>query len=230
MKIIKRNKLRRGGFAGLRETRLVMSPRLFRGQQETGTSSGVGRFVYLADARFLPHGDTRMHTHSEIDVISVMLEGRIQHEGSLQHGQELQTGSIQVQRAGGEGFSHNEINPDPVKNRMIQLWIIPETPGEPAAYQMFEAGNEKRTRVYGGPADQDETFAARTIIEIAQLKDGESINQPGRCLVYITVGNGESANEFVEEGDLVDTRDFSYKAKSDSKLILVYENQSINRA
>jgi len=67
MKIIRRNNLRRGGFAGLRETRLVMSPRIFRGQQEAGTSSGIGRFVYLADASFLPHGDTRMHSHKEID-------------------------------------------------------------------------------------------------------------------------------------------------------------------
>jgi len=69
----------------------------------------------------------------------------------------------------------------------------------------------------------------RTIIEIAQLNEGESISQPGRSLVYVTTGKGESANEFVEEGDLVDTRDFNFKAKSDSKLILIYENQSNNR-
>ena len=33
---------------------------------------------------------------------------------------------VQVQRAGGEGFSHNEINPDDIENRMIQLWVVPE--------------------------------------------------------------------------------------------------------
>jgi hypothetical protein len=155
MKIIERNNLRRGGFAGLRETRLVMSPRIFRNQREPGTSAGIGRFVYLADARFLPHGDTRMHEHREIDVISVMVEGRIQHEGSLEHGQELLVDDIQVQRAGGEGFSHNEINPDDSKNRMIQLWVIPETPDEPAAYQVFKARSNERTRVYGGLPDQN---------------------------------------------------------------------------
>ena len=224
MKIIKRNKLRRGGFAGLRETRLVMSPRIFRGQQESGTSSGVGRFVYLADARFLPHGDTRMHTHNEIDVISVMVEGRIQHEGSLEHGQELHEDTIQVQRAGGEGFSHNEINPDAEKNRMIQLWVIPETPGEPAAYKIFQAKDGTRTKVYGGPPDQDETFAARTNIDIAHVNAGDSIVQPGRSLVFVTTGEGVSTGETIVEGDLVDTRDFKFKATSDSKLILVYES------
>ncbi len=223
MKIINRNNLRRGGFAGLRETRLVMSPKIFRRRREAGTSAGIGRFCYLADASFLPHGDTRMHTHHEIDVISVMVEGRIKHAGSLQDGQELGVDDIQVQRAGGEGLSHNEINPDDSKNRMIQLWVIPETQGEPAAYRMFHAKAGERTRVYGGPAGQDETFAARTIIDIAHVKAGGSIEQPGRVLAYITCGEGSSADEPLKEGDLVDTRDFSFKAQTDSKLILVHE-------
>lgn len=223
MKIIKRNKLRRGGFAGLRETRLVMSPRVFRSQQEAGTSPGLGRFVYLADASFLPHGDTRMHEHREVDVISVMVDGRIRHEGSLEDGQELQPGTIQVQRAGGEGFSHNEINPDSSKNRMIQLWVLPETPGEQADYQVFQERDGERLRVYGGPADQEETIAARTVLDVADVKKGESLAQAGRSLVYVTVGEGTSADETVSEGDLVDTRDFNFKATTDSKLIIAYE-------
>ncbi len=223
MRIIRRNKLRRGGFAGLRETRLVMSPRVFRNQQEAGTSPGLGRFVYLADASFLPQGDTRMHAHREIDVISIMVTGRLIHEGSLEDGQELVEDSIQVQRAGEEGFSHNEINPDASKNRMIQLWILPEAPGEPAAYQIFQAQANGRTRVYGGPADQDETIAARTIVETAHLKKGEGLKQPGRCIVYMTTGQGSSDDESLTEGDLVETTNFNFTASGDSKLIIVYE-------
>jgi len=223
LKIINRNHLRRGGFAGLRETRLVMSPNLFRGYREAGTSSGIGKFCYLADARFLPLGETRMHDHNEIDVISVMVEGRIHHAGSLEDGQELVVDDVQVQRAGGEGFSHNEINPDDFKNRMIQLWVIPDTKGEPTGYRMYHAEAGKRTRVYGGPPDQDETFAARTIVDIAHIATGESVSQPGRTLAYITTGVGLSDGETIREGDLIDTRDFNFKAKTDSKLILVYE-------
>ncbi|MGB5290279.1 MAG: pirin family protein [Lysobacterales bacterium] len=223
MKIIKRNFLRRGGFAGLRETRLVMSPSIFARRREAGTSTGIGRLVYLADARFLPHGDTRMHEHHEIDVISIMVEGRIKHEGTLEDGQELQVDDIQVQRAGGEGFSHNEINPDDAKNRMIQLWIIPENKGEPASYKMFQAATGERIRVYGGPSDQDETISSRTVIDVTNIKAGESVSQPGRCLSYITCGAGKSDGEILREGDLVETRDFKFTAKADSKLILAYE-------
>ena len=223
MKITRRNNLRRGGFAGLRETRLVMSPKIFRGQQESGSSPGLGRFVYLADARFLPHGETRMHPHREIDVISVMVEGRIQHEGSLEHGQELQVDDIQVQRAGGEGFTHNEVNPDNAKNRLIQLWVLPETPGEPADYKMFQSRPAERLRIYGGPDDQDETFAAKTVIEIAQLKAGDSLSQPAQSLVYITTGTGSSNDQILREGDLIETINFTFTATQDSKLIVVYQ-------
>ena len=223
MKIVKRNHLRRGGFAGLRETRLVMSPRIFRGQLEAGTLPGIGRCAYLADACFLPHGDTRMHTHKEIDVISIMVDGRIHHEGSLEHGRELNVDDVQVQRAGGEGFSHNEINPDDSKNRMIQIWMIPEAPEEDASYKMFRAQDNGRTRVYGGPPEQNDTIPARTVIDITHVAEGESVEQPGRSLAYVTVGAGACTDETVREGDLIDMRDFNYKALADSKLILVYE-------
>lgn len=223
MKIINRNMLRRGGFAGLRETRMVMSPKIFRGRREAGTSPGIGKFVYLADARFLPHGETRLHEHHEVDVISVMVEGRIQHEGSLEHGQELHVDDVQVQRAGGEGFSHNEINPDDEKNRMIQIWVLPEVMGEPAAYKMFRANAGARTRVYGGPAEQEDTFPARTAVDIVHIDAGKTIKQPGRSLVYITEGVGTSEQKTVREGNLVDTRDFNFKAIEDSKLVMVYE-------
>ena len=121
MEIIHRDDLHLGGFAGLTEHRLVMDPRPFGGHVEPGTWLGIGNFVYLADARFNPHGETRLHSHREVDVLSLMVEGRIAHEGSLEHGQEVSAGQVQVQRAGGEGFSHNEINPDDEKNRMIQF-------------------------------------------------------------------------------------------------------------
>ena len=223
MNIIHRNLLRRGGFAGLRETRLVMSPRIFSGNRESGTSPGIGRFVYLADARFMPLGETRTHAHKEIDVISIMVEGRLQHEGSLEHGKELLADSVQVQRAGGEGFTHNEINPDDAKNRMIQLWVLPETPDEPAGYQVFESMTGKRTRVYGGAVEQNETFASHTIIEIAEISAGEVLSQAGKSLVYITTGVGEIEAEVLREGHLIETTNFNFTASTDCKLIIVFE-------
>ena len=131
MEILNRDSLKLTGFEGVREYRLVFDKRV-RGEGTGGDAwDGIGQFVYLADARFVPGGETRMHDHKELDVISVMLEGRLQHEGSLEHGKPLEAFDVQVQRAGGEGFSHNEVNPDDTENRMIQLWVLPEDKGRP---------------------------------------------------------------------------------------------------
>ncbi|MCK5666803.1 MAG: hypothetical protein KAI17_25110, partial [Thiotrichaceae bacterium] len=67
IKILQRDELPLGGFAGLKEHRLIMSPELFGEYVNVGTWPGIGSFVYLADARFNPKGETRMHDHKEID-------------------------------------------------------------------------------------------------------------------------------------------------------------------
>lgn len=175
MEVLQRDDLKRGGFAGLRETRLVMDRRVYGSRAEAGSWDGIGNFVYLADARFLPKGETRMHSHKEIDVISVMVEGRIAHEGSLEHGQEMGNHDVQAQRAGGEGFSHNEINPNDTENRMIQLWVLPERAGEPAGYKLYSPKEGGMTRVYGGSTDQDETLDSQTLIDIGLLAVGNSV-------------------------------------------------------
>ncbi|MFQ5353607.1 MAG: pirin family protein, partial [Thermodesulfobacteriota bacterium] len=175
LSILHRDDLPLGGFAGLKEHRLVTDSKVFGGYSATGAWAGIGNFVYLADARFNPGGETHLHDHEEVDVISVMVEGRIIHEGTLEHGEEIKAPHVQVQCAGGEGFSHNEINPDDTKNRMIQIWVLPEKKGEPSAYKIYNPQPGNITRVYGGGAEQSETFSSRTVIDVAHPGNGEEV-------------------------------------------------------
>ena len=169
IQVLRRNSLKLGGFAGLREHRLVMDPAVFGSHIESGTWSGIGNFVYLADAKFIPHGETRLHPHKEIDVVSVIVTGRIAHKGTLKEGTILKTNQVQVQRAGGEGFTHNEVNPDDNENRMIQLWITPEKSGEHAGYKLFNLQQGKMIKVYGGKQGQDKTFPSNTVLDVRLL-------------------------------------------------------------
>ena len=159
LQVLHRDDLTLGGFAGIRERRLVIDPKVF-GNDNSDAWSGIGNFVYLADAKFIPNGETHLHTHKEIDVISVIVDGRISHKGSLQEGNTLETNHVQVQRAGGEGFAHNEVNPDNTENRIIQIWVTPEKSEEPAGYKLYSLQQGKTTRVYGGDENQDETFVS----------------------------------------------------------------------
>jgi len=222
VEILQRDDLKRGGFAGLRETRLVMDRRVFDVRAETGAWDGIGNFVYLADAKFLPKGETRLHDHKEIDVISVMVEGRIAHEGSLEHGQEMNSNHVQAQRAGGEGFSHNEINPDDAENRMIQLWVLPERAGGPAGYKLYSPKEGEMTRVYGGSPDQDETLDSQTFIDVGLLTAGNNVTIDGPFLAYVTRGSGRLNDKSVGDGDLIRGENLEFNAVEPTQLIVVH--------
>lgn len=227
MNILSKNTLTLGGFAGLREHRLVTDTQLFGQRKSPETSEGLGNFVYLADAQFNPHGETGMHSHMEIDVISVMIDGQVSHEGSLENGQGLEKGDVQVQRAGGEGFSHNEINPDSQRNRMIQLWALPEEKGQPAGYKYYSPKAQGVTRIYGGSKEQSDTFNSSTIIDIIKLDVGKSIQLPNESLVYVTDGSAEftEANDrqAVQDGDLIRSIDAEVKAITPLSMIVVHQ-------
>ena len=222
MEFIHRDDLHRGGFAGLRETRMVMDHRVFGNRAEPGTWNGLGNFVYLADAMFLPKGETHLHNHREIDVISVIVEGRIAHEGSLEHGQEMHAGHVQAQRAGGEGFSHNEVNPDDTENRMIQLWVLPERAGDVASYKLYEPQEGELKRIYGGSVDQDETLDSHTLIDVGVLTPEQSISIAGPYAAYITLGEGLVDGDVVREGDMLRGEDLELTASAATRLIVVH--------
>jgi redox-sensitive bicupin YhaK (pirin superfamily) len=222
VEILHRDDLHRGGFAGLKEHRMVMDPKAFGPHINPGTWAGIGSFVYLADARFDPHGETRMHSHREIDVISVMVEGNISHEGSLEHGQGLNAYDVQVQRAGGEGFSHNEINPDNAKNRMIQIWALPEKSGQPAGYKMYSPKWGEIARIYGGSQDQEETFDSRTLIDVGLLNPEQKVVFELEFMAYLTLGSGTANGEKIEDGDLTRGTRLEFTANEKSQLIVVH--------
>lgn len=221
IKILHRDDLELGGFAGLKEHRLLMDTRLFGAHANSGTWSGIANFVYLSDAQFNPKGETHLHEHKEIDVISIMLQGQLEHQGSLESGQGLGVGDVQVQRAGGEGFSHNEVNPDNSKNRMLQLWVLPEIAGEAASYRLYTPAEGEVSRIYGGSSEQTETLASKTVIELALLKAGQTYQLDKAFIAYLATGKAIANNTMVQEGDLFTAEQLSFKAETAVQLVII---------
>jgi redox-sensitive bicupin YhaK (pirin superfamily) len=230
MQILTKTSLPLGGFGGLTEHRLITDSKVFGERKKPNVWNGLGNFVFLADAYYDPKGATGMHPHKEIDVITVMIEGRVSHEGSLEHGQSLVAGEVQVQRAGGEGFSHNEVNPDNSKSRLLQLWVLPETAGQAAAYKHYTPKQEGSTRIYGGDKNEQETFASKTKIDVVNLKANGVITLTGETLVYVTSGQIELLEQvstthdssfLAENGDLIRSVNTTITAQDDTKIIVV---------
>ncbi len=222
MEVLRYDDLPQAGFAGLLERQFVTDSRVFAGRKNAQAFEGLGNFVYLADANFQPKGETGLHPHREIDVLSVMVEGQIQHAGSLEHGQGLEAGMVQVQRAGAEGFTHNELNPDDLPNHMIQIWVLPNASGESAGYRVYTPQQGERMQVYGGPKNQSDRFYSNTLIDVANLGEGQSVTQQGEVMAFLSKGSGIANGELVHGRTLLRTYGLEFKAEAATQLILVY--------
>ncbi len=105
---------------------------------------------------------------------------------------------------------------------MIQLWVLPEVPGETTGYKLYEAEWGKVARIYGGTEDQDQTFPAKTIIDVSLLKQGQHITVSSEVLAYVTRGEGIANGQTVRDGDLVRCEELSFEATEDVQLITVH--------
>jgi redox-sensitive bicupin YhaK (pirin superfamily) len=227
MEVLYRDRIDRNRFNGVREHRLVFDDRVAAGRETGSAWQGLGNFVYLADARFVPLGETAMHTHRNLDVISVVLDGKLLHRGTLDDGLSLADHQVLVQRAGDQGFAHNEINPDERENRMLQLWVLPEQAGGTAEHRCFSPEQGRVTRVYGGPAQTPSgPFAAATCVDVAWLHAGQSMDIDKPALVYVAEGAGFANEDSVSEGVLLRGEGMTFDATEAACLILVHQESS----
>ena len=67
-----------------------------------------------------------MHPHNDMEIITIILEGALEHRDDMGNGSVIRPGDVQVMSAG-TGVFHSEFNPDenqPAK--LFQLWIFPK--------------------------------------------------------------------------------------------------------
>ena len=82
-----------------------------------------------------------MHPHQNMEIITVMVEGQLNHRDSMGHAEVLRSGEVQRMSAG-SGVVHSEINAGDRPCRLLQIWIEPSRRGLAPAYeqQHFDVG------------------------------------------------------------------------------------------
>lgn len=84
------------------------------------------------------------HPHDNMEIITYVLEGELQHKDSMGNGSIIRPGQIQTMSAG-TGITHSEFNPsqtDPV--HLLQIWIIPDQKNVEPAYGEYTFDLESR--------------------------------------------------------------------------------------
>jgi len=85
-----------------------------------------------------------MHPHNDMEIITIILEGALQHKDNMGNGSVIKPGDVQVMSAG-TGVMHSEFNPLPGQStNLFQLWIFPKEEGIKPRYDQKTFSSEDR--------------------------------------------------------------------------------------
>jgi len=101
---------------------------------------GFGALRVINDDVIAPGTGFGMHPHSDMEIVTVVTQGAIEHRDSEGHHGITRAGQIQYMSAG-SGIRHSEYNPSPdAPTELFQIWIRPRTRGLPPRYDQRDFG------------------------------------------------------------------------------------------
>ncbi len=154
----------------------------------------------INDDRVQPGRGFGMHGHRDMEIITYVLDGALEHRDSLGNGAVLRPGELQHMTAG-TGVRHSEFNPsDREWVHLYQIWLVPDRKGLPPSYEQKAFPAEKRRgrlRLVASPAGEDGTLTIRqdARLYLATLTAGETAAHalhPGRH-AWLQVLRGRAA-------------------------------------
>jgi redox-sensitive bicupin YhaK (pirin superfamily) len=130
---------------------------------------GFGPLRVINEDRVEPGMGFGTHGHRDMEILSYVLAGRLEHKDSMGNGSIIVPGDVQRMSAG-RGVQHSEYNPSPVERaHFLQIWIEPAVRGIPPSYEQTnvpEAAKRGRLALIAGPVGTD---AAVTIHQDARV-------------------------------------------------------------
>ena len=142
----------------------------------------------INEDRVAPGQGFGMHGHRDMEIVTLVLEGALEHRDSLGNGEILKPGELQRMTAG-TGIRHSEFNPSASEAvHLYQIWLQPERPGLTPSYEQkrFDvAEQDGRWRVVASRDGHEGSLVIHqdAALYLARLQSGEMLSrelQPDR--------------------------------------------------
>jgi quercetin 2,3-dioxygenase len=155
---------------------------------------GFSALRVINEDRVAPGQGFGTHPHRDMEIVTYILSGALQHKDSMGTGSVIKPGEIQRMSAG-TGVTHSEFNPsktEPV--HLLQIWLMPDKKGiEPSYEQKQIAGNGALTLIASPEGGKDAVRIQQDArILAARLKKGTSTTHRLRSLrkAWVQVARG----------------------------------------
>ena len=126
-----------------------------------------------------------MHGHRDMEIISYVLAGSLEHKDSMGNGAVIKRGDIQIMSAG-TGVRHSEYNPSPTDPvHFVQIWLLPDREGHAPRYDQKHF------------SDQDKSGTLR-LIASPDGRDGSGKIHQDACLYAALLKTNEALDYAVE--------------------------------
>jgi quercetin 2,3-dioxygenase len=188
---------------------------------------GFGPLVCHNDDVLEPPAGYPEHPHSELEIVTWVLEGALVHTDPARSGARhvVEAGRAQVLSAG-TGIRHSEVaDARSGRCRFVQAWLAPTVPGADPSYALGEAPRPATglVEVAGGDGLRIGTTGARLLV--ARLAPGEVVTLPddARQHVFAATGSVSVADASLHAGDaarITDEPGHLVRAREDTELLV----------
>lgn len=176
---------------------------------------GVSALRVINDDQVAPGRGFAPHSHQDMEIISYVKQGVIEHKDSMGNIERLPAGEFQLMSAG-TGVTHSEYNPSTTDAlAFLQIWIIPNEYGVDPGYQQKRFEPKTGLQLVISPDGREQSLRVHQDAYLYQLlldADGHAVHElaTGRT-VYVHVVSGQlSVNgEILREGDGATVKDMS---------------------
>jgi quercetin 2,3-dioxygenase len=172
------------------------------------------------------------HPHRDMEIITYILEGAIEHKDSLGTGSVIRPGDGQRMSAG-SGIRHSEANPSKTEGaHFLQIWILPDRQGIRPSYEQKAFPTEEKRgklRLIASPTGNDGsvTIHQDAKLYVTLLGPGETVThhiEPDRhAWIQIAKGSVELNGKPLKQGDgaaVSDEKQLTVKGAEDAEVLL----------